>query len=262
MQSQKWYWKQRTNKVNKGLKYYSKKPLTFIILTVALLVFIYNKIYVDELKELNFTINDSQYSFIPVNSYTTDSILTLESFTNSRKADSVFYKNSHEEIFEILKERNEIYFSFYVWKEDNTTPFRKLLNVDPKLNYGLDVNFNYLLRSLYPNCEQNINSIRACPSIKINMFLIDLNGNIIKEEMNESILAFGGLDNEDSNVSIQLYNDEIIEMWYSHYNRYQGEIRVNKKTIKNFNGIYSEVSFYNTKTQKFTIVDKRKVFFK
>ena len=60
----------------------------------------------------------------------------------------------------------------------------------------------------------------------------------------------------------QLIFDEIAEMWYSHDNSYGGVRKVSKNTLDNFNGIYSEVSFYNYKTGKYSIVDKRKVFFK
>lgn len=268
---------------------------TVILIIVLLFCFflIYSKLYVDEMKELEFTVNDSQSSFIFVDSFSSGSVNTKESFIERARASSkpniaTASDDELDEIFMALKKENEIDLSFRIWKENNNTPIRKLFKKAPRIRYAFKVDFDNMLRFKYNNCntlpisenynglvefltteyessgyitKPNLNILNVCPNIKVNMFLIDNDGNLIREKMDKDDL-FLIEDPGDGYWYGQLFIDEIVEMWYSNDSGYGDTRRVSHNTLDNFGGIYSEISFYNIQTGKYTVVDKRKVFFK
>jgi hypothetical protein len=73
------------------------------------------------------------------------------------------------------------------------------------------------------------------------MFLIDNDGNLIREKMDKDDL-FLIEDPGDGYWYGQLFIDEIVEMWYSNDSGYGDTRRVSHNTLDNFGGIYSEIS--------------------
>tara|TARA_B100001059_G_C17673341_1_gene495706 strand:- start:41 stop:889 length:849 start_codon:yes stop_codon:yes gene_type:complete len=274
---------------------FSQRTIILIIGLVFCFFFIYSKLHVDEMKELEFTINDSQSSFIPLDSFSSGAVNTKESFIERARASSKSHiatasDDELDEIFNSIQSDHQIHFSFRIWKEKNTTPIRKLLNKAPHIKYAFMASFAPTLRFSYSNCfikptSENYNGLvnflsnkkketfsgtkpnldyytwKVCPSVKVNIFLIDNDGNIIREKIDDKDL-FLIEDSENGYWSGQLFFDKIVEMWYSNNNGYGGTRSVSQNTLDNFGGIYSEISFYNIQTGKYTVVDKRKVFFK